>query len=237
MGPFFRLRHARLWRRDAILARGMGSVFGGLAAILGKAVVSGGAVGRICLMPSFHRLPLSGRRRKLCQMGLGSDISLRPAVPDDNAAIAALLTAAFPDASEAHLVDKLRATGGLAIECVAVRLQDGVRDIIGHIGFSRHVAPTGWLCLAPLSVAVGCRRQGIGAALVRSGLEVARAQGAVAVSVLGDVAFYQRFGFTRVAAANLSSPYPADHTLLYPIARDTAGVSTCLVYDAAFDGV
>jgi putative acetyltransferase len=51
------------------------------------------------------------------------------------------------------------------------------------------------LALAPLAVAADARRRGLGAALVRAGLVATRDAGAIAVLVLGDPAYYARFGF------------------------------------------
>ena len=49
--------------------------------------------------------------------------------------------------------------------------------------------------LAPLAVAPACQKQGIGAALVRQGFTELQALGARGCVVLGDPAYYGRFGF------------------------------------------
>ena len=161
------------------------------------------------------------------------EMLIRPAVPDDHDAIRALLTGAFPDPSEARLVDDLRAAGDLIAEIVA----EDAGTIVGHVAFSRHPAPEGWVCLAPLAVAEPARRQGVGGALVRDGLDRMRQAGIAAVTVLGDAAFYQRFGFTRAAAGNLDTPYPPEHMLVYPIAAGVSGTQARLVWPVAFDAV
>ncbi|MCS6474456.1 N-acetyltransferase, partial [Burkholderia thailandensis] len=49
--------------------------------------------------------------------------------------------------------------------------------------------------LAPLAVRPECRRQSVGAGLVRTGLDALRRLGARGCVVLGDPAYYARFGF------------------------------------------
>ena len=53
------------------------------------------------------------------------------------------------------------------------------------------------LLLAPLSVVLDCRSRGIGAALVRDALRKACGREEQAVVLVGDPAYYGRFGFRR----------------------------------------
>src|SRR4051812_29617312 len=57
------------------------------------------------------------------------------------------------------------------------------------------------LVLGPLAVDVSCRAFGIGAALIRHALAAATARGHGAVILLGDAAYYGRFGFSASKAA------------------------------------
>ena len=66
------------------------------------------------------------------------------------------------------------------------------------------------LLLGPLAVARRHRSAGIGAALVEHGLRRARAQGHAAVILVGDAAYYERFGFARRHARDLTLPGPVD---------------------------
>jgi putative acetyltransferase len=119
---------------------------------------------------------------------------LRAARAEDAGAIDALLRAAFGGDAEAIFVDTLRRDGDAMVELVAER--DGC--ILGHVLFTE--APVGGtraVCLAPLAVATHARRQGTGAALVQEGLARCAAAGAAAAHVLGDPAYYARFGFRR----------------------------------------
>lgn len=158
------------------------------------------------------------------------EMFLRLVLPEDRDAVSALLARAFPTEAEARLVEALRDAGDMVVELVAII--DG--EIEGHIAFSRHPAPRGWVCLAPLAVARRYRRHGVGGGLVRYGLDHVRRQKAQAVTVLGDSKYYRRFGFTRKAAENLTSPFPEEHTLLYPIAPGSAGTAAHLVYAEPF---
>ena len=118
---------------------------------------------------------------------------IRYARPEDHAAIAEVVAKAFGQADEAELTGRLRATGDAMFELVAV--EDG--QIVGHIMFSRLWADRYELyaALAPLSVRPDRQRSGLGGDLVRAGLEAAKEFGAHGVLVLGDPAYYPRFGF------------------------------------------
>lgn len=128
-----------------------------------------------------------------------SGVTIRDETPADAAAIRALTEAAFRDAphgsgAEAAIVDALRAAGALGLSLVAC--ENG--QITGHAAFSPVRIGTGegqWFGLGPISVRADRRRHGIGAALVREGLSRLRRQGAAGAVVLGDPAWYGRFGF------------------------------------------
>lgn len=132
---------------------------------------------------------------------------IRYARATDHAAIAEVVEAAFGRADEARLVERLRADADAMFELVAV--EDG--RIVGHIMFSRLWADRYELyaALAPVAVAPELQRSGVGSALVRRGVECAPEFGAAGLLVLGDPAYYGRFGFSREAAANVASPYSA----------------------------
>lgn len=128
---------------------------------------------------------------------------IAPETPDLFPAIGDLLRAAFATAAEADLVDRLRRAGDVAIGLVAI--DDD--EVVGHVAFSPMAGPLKALGLAPVAVAPGRQRQGIGSALVRHGLEQAKAEGWEAVFVVGAPDYYRRFGFTAEAASGFASPY------------------------------
>jgi putative acetyltransferase len=158
---------------------------------------------------------------------------LRPARPEDEALIAALLDAAFGGPDEARLVERLRATG----EAIAELVAEECGEIVGEAMVSRMARPEGWLALAPVAVAPERQRRGIGTELVRAMVSAARAGGWEAVVVVGDPDYYGRFGFSVAAAQGLSSPYPLDVTGLLLLGAAAPGKGTELVYPAAFAGL
>lgn len=125
---------------------------------------------------------------------------IRDERPDDAPAISAITDAAFTDhphsnQTEARIVDALRAAEAMTVSLVAEK--DG--DIIGHIAFSPVIIDEAdgiWFALGPVSVAPSSQRSGAGSALIRDGLERLKAKGAAGCVLIGDPAYYQRFGFS-----------------------------------------
>lgn len=119
----------------------------------------------------------------------------------DHAAIANITAAAFAglehsDGSEPRIIERLRAAGDLTISLVAV--EDD--QLIGHVAFSPVTiddAFVDWFGLGPVSVGPAHQGRGIGSALIRQGLDRLRALGAAGCVVLGEPAYYTRFGFER----------------------------------------
>lgn len=115
---------------------------------------------------------------------------------------AAFAGAAHSDGNEARIVNALRAAGALVRSLVAE--SDG--QIVGHIALSSVTLSddsANWLGLAPLSVAPDHQRQGIGSALVVAALAALPALNAAGCVVLGDPAYYTRFGFKQHTALTL----------------------------------
>jgi len=138
---------------------------------------------------------------------------LRLERPGDEAAIAALTQAAFRDAehsdgSEAAIVARLRADGDCALSLVA---EDSGSRIVGHAAFSPVTVSdgsAGWYGLGPVSVLPARQREGIGSALIREGLIRLEPLGARGCVVLGDPAYYARFGFAHDPALAYPGPPP-----------------------------
>ena len=70
------------------------------------------------------------------------------------------------------------------------------------------------LMLGPIAVDPSCRRLGIGAALMSHALSAAKARGHGAAILLGDAAYYERFGFSALKTAELSLPGPFERERL-----------------------
>jgi putative acetyltransferase len=130
---------------------------------------------------------------------------VRPEQPGDIAAIHALHAASFPTDAEARLVSLLRAAGHLPVSLVAEA--DGA--VVGHVAFSPVVAATGAVGagLAPVAVLAPHRRQGIAARLIEAGLAACRSAGYGWAVVMGEPAYYSRFGFRPASAFGLSDEY------------------------------
>ncbi len=124
---------------------------------------------------------------------------VRREAASDVGAISAVQRAAFGRSSEAELVEALRRRAAPQLSLVA---ELGGR-VVGHVFFSPVQlegpgAPSA-AALAPVGVDPDAQGRGVGSALVRAGLEGCRGLGWRAVFLVGDPAWYARFGF-RLAA-------------------------------------
>lgn len=102
----------------------------------------------------------------------------------------------YSDGDEANVIDRLRADGDLLLSLVAV----GGKTVLGHAAWSAarlSDGSTGWLVLGPIAVEPAQHGKGIGRALIETGEAHWRARGAKGITVLGDPAFYSRFGFAQ----------------------------------------
>ena len=132
-------------------------------------------------------------------------MNVRAETSADHATIRAVHTASFPTAAEARLVDALRTAGRLTLSLVA----EEEDEIVGHVAFSPVTlagVPEG-LGLAPVAVLPEFRCGGVAAHMIREGLAACRRAGAGFVVVLGEPAYYQRFGFMPAAAWDLRDEY------------------------------
>jgi putative acetyltransferase len=136
-----------------------------------------------------------------------TSFNIRMEAPADRAAVHAVVAAAFGQADEANLVEQLHADGDVFVSLVA---EEG-GAIIGHVLLSATQAPFRALGLAPVSVIPARQSAGVGSALIREAIRLAREAGYAAIFVLGDQAYYGRFGFDVDAARGFASPYASDH--------------------------
>jgi putative acetyltransferase len=165
-----------------------------------------------------------------------AEMRVRAEIPADEAAIADVIARAFSVAShsshtEQFIVAALRNSGALAISLVAVR----EAELVGHIAFSAVTVSDGarrWYGLGPIAVDPALHGRGIGSALVHAGLAQLRAASAAGCVVVGDPAYYGRFGFCRVEGLVYSGLPPE-----YFMALAFEGHSMprgAVAYDAAF---
>jgi putative acetyltransferase len=158
-------------------------------------------------------------------------MQIRSETSNDHGPVHALNTAAFKQRAEADLVDMLRASGDGVISLLA----EDEGDVVGHVMFSRLLTPQRCLALAPVAVSPERQNEGIAAALIRHGLAVARQSRWRAVFVLGDPAYYARFGFSVEDAAKFETPYPKEYTMALALTPGAlAAMDGTLTYPAPF---
>ena len=146
-------------------------------------------------------------------------MQIRDEQPGDEDAIRQLVAAAFrdhphSDQREHFLIDALRASG--AMTCALVADENGAP--IGHIAFSPvKIGGTSqnWYGLGPVAVTPARQRSGIGQALVQAGLARLKSTTAAGCVVLGDPAFYTRFGFEARPQLTFAGA-PAEYFLSLP---------------------
>ncbi|HUZ11294.1 MAG TPA: N-acetyltransferase [Caulobacteraceae bacterium] len=157
--------------------------------------------------------------------------------PDDATTIHALTDTAFKgmpfsDDTEARVIDALRVAGALALSLVAT--QGG--KIVGHVAFSPvtiNAEAGDWYGLGPVSVWPDRQRRGIGQTLIREGLRRLQSMGAGGCVLLGDPAYYARFGFENHPDLRHAGAPPWAFQCLTLNGRRPSGEVT---FHPAFDG-
>lgn len=127
------------------------------------------------------------------------DADIRPERPDDVDAIHAVTVAAFLEAphtshTEQFIVRDLRRAGQLAVSLVA----DFEGRVVGHVAISPVTISDGatdWFGLGPVSVLPAYQGRGLGSRLVREALARLRSRGGRGCVLVGEPAYYGRFGF------------------------------------------
>ncbi len=163
-------------------------------------------------------------------------ISIRQERAQDDSAIASVTAEAFRDSQHAggyeHLIPgRLRDKGVLTISLVAE--ENG--SIVGHVAFSPvrlSDGSEGWFGLGPVSVLPALQGKGVGHRLIVEGLDHLRQQGAAGCVVLGDPAYYSRFGFRQDTGLTYAGAPPEYFMELCLRGNRPAAAVT---YDAAFD--
>ncbi|MGF6232443.1 putative acetyltransferase [Inquilinus ginsengisoli] len=161
---------------------------------------------------------------------------IRDQQPEDDAAVRQLVGDAFrgrpySDGREPAILDALRAAGALTVALVA----EEDSEILGQVAFSPvaiDATARNWYGLGPVAVRPDRQGQGIGQALIRSGLDRIRALGAQGCVLAGAPGYYGRFGFT--ADPRLQSPgIPPQYFLVLPFGAEVPGGT--VTFHPAFD--
>lgn len=174
-------------------------------------------------------------------MSLAAGVEVRSEQPADRAAVRGVHILAFGRPDEADLVEHLRGRVDPSISLVAA--QGGV--VVGHVFFSPvridgGGSVSGALALGPLGVLPSHQRAGVGSLLVRAGMRACHELGEDVVFVLGNPAYYARFGFETAGPHGLhyreASPDPS-----FMVAELDPGALRGrrgrVRYDGAFEGV
>lgn len=169
------------------------------------------------------------------------ELIIRPEKPEDIPAIFRVNQLAFGRENEARLVNNLRAENAITLSLVAQMDE----QIVGHILFSPVTIrddETEWqaLGLGPMAVLPECQNQGVGLALVRTGLEALKQTGHDVVIVLGHPEYYPRFGFqpTQPFGIRWEIDVPAEVFMLLELRENALrGRRGIVHYHAAFAGV
>ncbi len=122
-------------------------------------------------------------------------MNVRQTRPPDRPAVLEIVREAFGDGKdEVSLVERVWAAPQLVAELDLVAEVDGV--VAGHVLFSEgYVDVLPVLALAPLAVSPHHQRRGLGRALMEESIRRANRLPYPLMLLLGDPAFYGRFGF------------------------------------------
>ncbi|WP_338506049.1 N-acetyltransferase [Erwinia aphidicola] len=163
---------------------------------------------------------------------------IRTEIGVDAASIDSLLRRCFPTSAEAELVQQLREDGLLTLGVVAT---DDEGQVLGYAAFSPVTLAEEdrqWVELAPLAVDESVRKQGLGKQLIYEGLDTLNEFGYAAVVVLGDPAYYGRYGFEPAARYGLHSRWQESEAAfqVYKLAEDAfSGTEGRIEYSAPFN--
>jgi len=132
-------------------------------------------------------------------------IGIRKSQPNDIPLIEKLYPNAFPDEDLLPLVRELLGEEAIVLSLVGIAdkalMGHAILTTCGIVGRTDKVA-----LLGPLAIAPTWQRRGIGSAIVRAGLRQLQDGGTIQVYVLGDPAYYRRFGFAP--DDGVTPPYP-----------------------------
>lgn len=165
-------------------------------------------------------------------------IEIREEAAGDRGALRALHRQAFGQDEEAHLVDALRANGGVRLALVATVDE----CLVGHVLYSpATIGQVVGAGLGPLAVLPAFQRRGIGARLVQMGNDRLRKDGCPFIIVLGHAGYYPRFGFRPASTRGIRCQWAgvADQSFMLLVLDEhkIAGLSGVAQYRAEFSSL
>jgi putative acetyltransferase len=136
-------------------------------------------------------------------METGVNMVIRREKPEEFPQIYDLVKVAFQTArvsngKEQDFTNQLRSGGNYIPELALVAEDNG--KLVGHIILTKAHIVNGSnkfeiLYLAPISVVLAYRNKGIGSGLIKESFKLAKEMGYTSVLLVGDPAYYHRFGF------------------------------------------
>ncbi|MEN1760625.1 N-acetyltransferase [Anoxynatronum sibiricum] len=119
----------------------------------------------------------------------------------------------FSTGQEWQLVEKIRQSSGYLPSLALVALCDGVlvgQSMISLLEIEDKKKPHNALVLGPVSVLPDFQRRGIGQELIRIGIAAAKRMPLPVMVVVGDLAYYSRFGFEPAVPRSIHMPFGFD---------------------------
>lgn len=138
----------------------------------------------------------------------------------------------YASGDEQDVIDRLRDASALSYSIVAAE----ENRVIGHVAFSPAIlssSAVGWFALGPVSVLPELQGQGIGANLIRAGLQRLEASGAHGCILTGNPSYYRRFGFLP-APEHCPECEPAEYFMMKQFNSET--VAGQFAFHEAFYG-
>jgi predicted N-acetyltransferase YhbS len=135
--------------------------------------------------------------------------------PDDGAAIDRLLDRAFGKGRQSKISYRYRTGTACVPELSRVARADADGAILGTIRYwPVAIGAASALLLGPIAVEPALKGRGIGVALMRDTLDAAAWMNAKRVVLVGDLGYYERFGFVPAAPHGIFMPDEQPHRLL-----------------------
>lgn len=136
-------------------------------------------------------------------------VSIHAETPADVPAREALLDRVMGPNRRRKSSEKLR-RGRMPAEGLALVARSESGALVGTVRLWNVTTGDGRaaLLLGPLAVDLTCKSGGIGSALMRHAIAEAARLGHAAILLVGDAAYYQRFGFDAAKTLELSMPGP-----------------------------